>query len=548
MAEHTTNLKPILAPGRVAEPRLGRYLRPKRGSVSLLWVLSGLAAAVVLLPVVYLLVRALEADGRAWAGLLTAGTALTLLRTIGLALAVTAASAAISLPLAWLTTRTDLPGKRLWAVLAALPVAVPSYVGAYLFVAFFGPRGMLAQQLDAWFGIDRLPSLYGFPGALIVLTLLSYPYIFLNLRAALQGLDPALEEAARSLGKKPWATFWRVTFPQLRPALVAGSLLVTLYVFRDFGAVSLLRYDTFTRIIYVQYRSSFDRSAAAVLALALVGLTLAILWLEARARGKERYYGSAAGGKRPAAPHRLGTWRYPALGLVGAVVGGSLLLPAGVLGYWLLRGLQAGETLQALPGLVRDSLLSSGLAGGLAVAAAIPITFLSVRGQGRWKELPERLTYTGYALPGIAVALALVFLGANYLRPLYQTLPLLLLAYLALFLPQAVGALRGALLQVNPSLEEAARSLGKGPAETMARVTLPLVRPGLASGFMLVFLTTMKELPATLILSPLGFQTLAMAVWSSVSEAFFAQAAAPALLIIGLSSLPMAIILWKEQK
>jgi iron(III) transport system permease protein len=512
------------------------------------WGAALLVAGAILLPMVYLVVRTAEAGRPAWESLLRLRTWHILGRTAWLALAVTGLSSLIAVPLAWLTSRTDLPWRRGWAVLAALPLVIPSYVGAYLVVAALGPRGMVQSAMEALFGVQRLPDIYGFPGALLVLTLLSYPYLLLNVRAALKRMDPALENASRTLGRGPWRTFWKITLPQLRPALASGGLLVALYVLRDFGAVSLMRYDTFTRVIYVQYRSSFDRTGAAVLSHALVALTLSLLALEMRTRGRARYDHLSAGASHVQPAARLGAWRGPALVFCGAVVALALVLPAGVLLYWLARGLQAGQALGGLGTAARNSVLASGLAAVVVVLASLPPAVLNVRRPGRLSHALERLTYVGFALPGVVIALALVFFGAHYAWPLYQTLPMLILAYAILFLPQGVGAVRAALLQVHPSLEETARSLGRSPLQVFAGITLPLVRPGLAAGAGLVFLTAMKELPATLILGPFGFKTLATHVWSAVSEAFFARAAAPALLLILLSSLPMAFFILRERE
>jgi iron(III) transport system permease protein len=179
---------------------------------------------------------------------------------------------------------------------------------------------------------------------------------------------------------------------------------------------------------------------------------------------------------------------------------------------------------------------------------ALPIAILVVRRPGKISTLFERLTYASYALPGIVVALAFVFFGINYAQPLYQTLPMLLLAYVILFIPQALGAQRSSMLQLSAGLEEAGRSLGKRPSTVLRTITLPLVKPGMAAGLILVFLTCMKELPATLILSPLGFSTLSTQVWGSISEAFFARAAAPALLLLLLSSIPLAWMTLRERE
>ncbi len=517
------------------------------GSTLILWTIGALVAVALLLPTGYLLMRAVDAGAAGWQNLLRPRTLQTLFRTIWLALSVTAVSALIAVPLAWITVRTDVPLRRLWATITPLPLVIPSYVGAYLLASALGPRGLLQQLLETTLGVERLPSLYGFPGALITLTLLSYPYLLLSVRAALLRMDPALEEASLSLGHSTWLTFWRVTVPLLRPALGAGGLLVGLYTLRDFGAVALMRYDTFTRVIYVQYQS-FDRSQAALLALVLIAVTLLFVMLEARLQQRANYFQGATGALRPPIQIALGHWRWPAFFFCVTVVLFSLVLPALMLLYWLARGLAAGETVMALGTATWNAVLASGLAALVTVAVAPAISLLVVRRPSWLTYLLERLTYSAYALPGIVVALALVFLGANHAPWLYQTLPMLILAYAILFLPQAVGTVRASLLQIHPSLEEVARSLGKRPSRVFLTITLPLLRPGLLAGASMVFLTAMKELPATLLLAPIGFKTLATAVWSSVSEAFFAAAAAPALLIILMSSLPMTFLILYEQR
>lgn len=526
----------------VGQLRTYRPMRPHLPLASLaLWTGALLSVVLLLLPVVYLAIRAATASDTLVQTLGRPQIWLILARTAWLAFAVTVSSAVIAVPLAWLTVRTDLPLRRLWSVLTPLPLVMPSYVGAYVFASALRPRGIVQQILEQPFGITRLPSIYGFWGALLTLTLLSYPYILLSVRAALGSMDPALEEASRSLGHNAFATFRRVTLPQMRPALGAGGLLVALYVMRDFGAVALMRYDTFARVIYMQYHS-FNRAQAAVFAFFLIGLTLIIVSFEARLHGRARYHRVGPSTARP--PHlvALGRWRWPALLFCIAVVGSSLVLPAAILFYWLIRGLRAGEVLSTLGEATWNSLLASGTGAAVIVLAALPVAILVVRQPSRLTRLLDRLTYAAFALPGIAVALALVYFGINYARVLYQSFAMLILAYGILFLPQAVGAVRTALLQVSPGLEESARSLGRSPWHVFLTVTVPLIRPGLLAGASIIFLTAMKELPATLILAPIGFSTLATSVWSSVSEAFFARAAAPALLIVLMSSVPLTIL------
>ena len=503
-------------------------------------------ALAALLPVAYLVVRASDAGAAGVAEVLTAGrTAQLLARTTLLAVAVTASAVVIAVPLAWLTVCSDLPGRRVWVVLTALPLAIPTYVGGFAFVAALGPRGLVQGWLQP-LGVERLPSIYGFTGAWLVLTLFTYPYVLLTVRAALRRLDPSLEEASRTLGRSRRSTFRRVTLPQLRPAITAGALLVALYSLSDFGAVSLLRFDSFTRVIFVQYRASLDRTTVAVLGLVLICLTALVLAAEHRTRGRASYHRLHAGGLRRVAPVALGRWRWPSLLACGTLVGIALVLPLGVVVYWLVRGLAAGEPMSLTSALAANSLSVSALGALAATVAAWPVAASAVRHPGRLSSLVEKASFTGYALPGVVVALSLVFFGARVATPIYQTRTLLVFAYVVLFLPQAVGAIRSSLLQVNPSLEDASRLLGRSRPATTRAVVLPLVRPGVLAGVALVFLTCMKELPATLLLAPTGFDTLATRVWSATSEAFFGRAAAPALALVLLSALPMGLLVIHE--
>ena len=487
------------------------------------------------------MIRTYQGGEELWDLIWRARTLDLLKNTVLLTLIVTSASIAISLPYAWLIRRTDLPFRRFWAVTGMLPLAIPSYVGGYVVIAALGPRGMLQGWLEP-LGVERLPEIYGLTGASLTLTALIFPYVLITLNAALLGIDPNYEEAARSMGYGPWRTFLFVDVPLLRPAIAAGGLLVALYTIGEFGAVSLLRYDTFTRAIYTQYTNAFDRTLAAGLALLLVGLTLVVLFVEAFTRGRARYYRVSAGGGRPLQRLPLGRWKIPATIFCGTIVTVSLILPIGVVTYWVVRGLQAGEPLRLVWTAAWQSFYVSGLAAIVAIAAAVPIALLSVRYPGWLSSLIERASYSGYALPGIVVALALVFFGANYAPWIYRTIGMLLFAYSVRFLPYGVGTVRTSLQQISPRIEEAARSLGYSGPRTWLWITAPLASKGLLSGAALVFLTVIKELPATLLLRPIGFNTLATRIWGAASEGFWARAAAPALILIAISAAAMIFI------
>lgn len=505
---------------------------------------AALVAAAVATPLVYLAVRA-SSDGVAkMASVALDPRTLGLLgRTCLLAGCVTASALVIGLPLAWLVTRTDLPARRVWAVTAALPLVIPSYIGAFTLLAAAGPRGFLQGWLEP-LGVQRLPSIYGFSGAWLVLTLLTYPYVLLTVTGAIRGLDPSLEEAARTLGRSRREVAARVILPQLRPAIATGSLLVALYTLRDFGAVSLLQYDSFTRAIYLSYQGSFDRTPAAVLSLVLVFVSLLVVSAEARTRGRAAYHPVHTGAARAPKVGRLRRWRWPVFVACSIVVGLSLILPVGVIAYWAYRLLQgpAAEVIRATTAAGANSLWASAAGALVCVAAALPVARLAARRSSRSSRMFERASFVGYALPGVVVALGLIFLGIRAAPFLYQTRTMLVFAYLVLFLPQAVGPAKAAFLQISPRLDEAARTLGAGAFNRFRKVTLPLAAPGLATGAALVFLTVMKELPATLLLSPAGFSSLATRVWSATTEGLFARAAPAALALVALSAVPLALL------
>lgn len=527
--------------GLRAGPVRGRRAMPVVGAAGI-----GVAA-VALLPLAYLVVRSTELGWDRTLDIVVSQRVGGLLwRTGVLAVTVTVSSVAIAVPVAWLTVRTDLPLRRFWVIVTALPLAIPTYVGGFAFIGALGPRGTLQGWLEP-LGVESLPSIYGFRGAWLVLTLFTYPYVLLTVRSALRRLDPSLEEASRTLGHGRWTTFRRVVLPQLRPSIMAGALLVALYTLSDFGAVSMLRFDSFTRAIFVQYRASLDRSTAAVLGLVLVSVTLVALAAESAARRSVTYHRLHSGGARPVRLAPLGRWRWPAVGLLAGLVIIALVIPLAVITTWLVRGLDAGEPLRLTTTLIGNSLRASAFGAVASVVAAWPVAVLAVRRGGWLGRVVEGACWAGHSLPGVVVALSLVFFGARVAPGLYQTHWLLTMAYVVLFLPQALGAMRASLLQISPRLEEASRLLGYGSMATLWRVVVPLARPGILAGGALVFLTCMKELPATLLLAPTGYPTLATQVWSATSEAFFARAAAPALALVLLSSLPMAVLVLRER-
>ncbi|MGK2878021.1 MAG: ABC transporter permease [Solirubrobacterales bacterium] len=520
------------------DPRLtGTVQRLRR---NLIFLPAGLAAVLTLIPILYVVVRSVGADRYAWERLFSERTLELLVNSAGLAGAVALAAIAISLPYAWLVTSTDMPGRRFFEITGPLPLVVPSYVGAAIMLDAFGPRGLLQQLLESPLGVERLPSIYGFFGAFVTLTLFTYPYVLLLAIAAFKRIDPAMEESARGLGLSPLRAFLRATLPQLRPALVAGGLLCALYAVSDFGVVSLMRFDTFTRSIYNLYRSFYDPGGAALLASLVIILTGIILAFEHRLRVDPQKLAirSARSAERTRAA--IGRWRFAGVLFCLSVFVLSLAVPLFVLGYWLATGPRAdwfdAQTINAVAG----SISASSWAALAATALAVPVAIVAIKRSGRIARVIETITTSGFALPGVVVALGLVFFATRFAGVLYQSLTLLVIAYVIRFIPQAIEGARAGLERADPGLDEAARGLGASRTRVFRRVTLPLAAPGVAAGAMLVFLTAMKELPATLILKPTGFETLATRIWEAANTGSYARAAVPALILIAISAVALA--------
>ncbi len=454
----------------------------------------------------------------------TASTRSLVARSVILTVLVTVACVVLGVTAAFVVSRTNLPGRGVWRVALALPLAMPSYVAAF-----------------AW--LSMWPSLEGLGGAAIVLTFTSYPYVFLTVLAALSRLDPAQEEVARSLGYAPRSVFLHVTLRQIRPAITTGALLAALYVLSDFGAVGIMRYEAFTWVIYGAYNAGFNPVRAAVLSTVLVVLALGLVAGESKLGGS-RPAPVGAAVRRVAHPHRLGGWTVPAAGFVATVLLGALGLPLASILRWLNRSVDTDFDLGDLMTSLGASLRLALLAALATTLIAAPVGVLAARYRSKTARVIERSTYIAHALPGIVIALSMVFVGVRLLQPIYQETPLLVMTYGVLFLPLAVGAIRTAVEQSPVRLEEVARTLGRSPIAAFATVTARLAAPGVATGAGLVFLAVMKELPATLLLHPTGMDTLAMRLWQETGVSDFGAAAPYAVALVVFAAVPTAALGW----
>lgn len=515
------------------------------GNRQLAQLVSLAVVAVVMIPIAYLALGAISAGAEGIDYLLRSRTLRIVGNSLSLMAAATLFSTLIAIPFAWLTSRSDLPWRRAWLVLGLAAMVIPSYLTAVTYTEAFGPKGILQSLLEP-LGVDRLPGIKGFAGATLTLTVVTFPYIVLPVRAALLRCDRSLEEAGQSLGLNRLGVFRQIILPQLRPALSSGMLMTALYCLSDFGAVAVMHFNAFTRAIFIQ-TESYRMDKASMLALLLVGLTLLLLLLHSRMQHRGRHYRVGTGASRHLEALPLGKWKIPALIFCASIVFLGVIIPLLVLFKWLAGHTITDPVKAPLTLLIQNTVGVSAVSALVVTLAALPLALLAARGATRFNRGLVNLAYAGNVLPGIVIALALVMFATQNMLSIYQTLPLLIMGYAIRYLPFSIGAAESAFAQINPRFEEAARSLGLSPWATLARITLPLARGGILAGLALVFLNVMKELPTTLILRPIGFRTFATRIWSAYDEAFLSSIALPGLVLILVSAFALAIILRREE-
>jgi iron(III) transport system permease protein len=494
----------------------------KRSRLSLLLfvaVFSSLAFAAI--PMIYLFIRAASGEQTTLANLIFRGKTLDIfLTTIALTAVVLTLATILGVALGWILYNVRLPKSNLLRALSVLPIAIPSYVFTYTWIAVF-------------------PAFSGFWAATFVLVLSTTPYVLLAALASLRRVDWSQYEVARTLGLNSWQTFFKVTLPQIRNSIAAGALLVALYTLSDFGAVSLLGVDTFTRAISNIYRGSFDRSSAAVLALILVAISLIIITLENRTRLSIKLPRTANRLNTISEPVSKKSLTIPALILIATYLALGLFIPMGIL---INRFFSSAASID-LSNLVTTgfSTITVALLGALiALCLGLPLGIL-LQQDSKVARLSERSLLVVHALPGIVMGLALVSFGSK-VSWLYQTLLLLAFSYALLFMAKSVGSIRTGLARVPKNLTEVSSTLGLNRGQTFWRVDFPLAAPSIFSGVLLIFLSAMKELPATLMLRPTGFETLATEMWRYTSISQFSEAAPYALLLVVIAAIPTFLI------
>jgi iron(III) transport system permease protein len=500
------------------------------GGRRLLLVLSAGVVALLLLPLAFLVWQASVVGWSTVWHLLFRGLALTLLwNTVRLVVVVTVLCAAIGMATAWCVERTRLPGRRVLAVLFVLPLAVPDFVIAF-----------------GWSTLDH--GVHGYFGAVLVMVVGLYPLVHLPVAASLRSTDPAVEEVARSLGLGRLETFFRVTLAGCRLAVLGGCLLVALVTLSEYGAFETLGFQTFTTEIYTEFQVGLSSATACALSLVLVAVCLVLLAGEAAARGSGALARRGAHTSRLTVRRPLGRATVPVLLGCAALVTAALGVPVGMVVYWMARGGSSGLPPASILDATWHTAWYSAAAALVATVAALPVALMSVRRPGRLAFLLERSSYIVMALPGLVIALAFSFFAVHDVPFLYQTPELLVLAYAVLFFPLALVCVRASAARTSERLEEVGRGLGRPPWSVLLRVTLPMLAPGLAAAFCLVFVLAVTQLTPTLVLIPTNQETLATQFWAYESYISYGAAAPYAAVMILIAAAPaFALARWFDR-
>lgn len=531
-------MTPAAAPGR----------RP-HGLRAATLITSALFAA----PALYLVVRSLTDDADPKSLLVSDRTSGPLWRTIQLAVLVSVSAAVIGTATAWLVTRTDLPFRRTLRVLLPLPLVYPTFIGAAALVRTLNPGGLVNDALSS-VGVDRTPQLTGLAGSWLVLTLFTYPYVYFPVAARLSTLPSSIEQTSLLLGSSLVSTFRRIVLPQIARSLTAGMLLVFLYAISDFGAVAILRYDTLTRAIEANQLA--NRPVA--LALSLILLVLAGLVVVSERAAHRGHLEATTDSVQSITPIALGRWRWPSLAAVAFLLLNAIGAPFAALLDWSIRGFDRaqrggrGLTIDAgeVASVTTNTLVVSAITAAVAVLAVLPIALLV----GRYRSFIGQAGYTvaiaTFALPGILVALSVKFWTLQWdwaFDTFNNTHAALIFAYVVRFAALAMGTTLVAVTAVPERLRDAASTLGAGGWRRTRSVELPIMLPGLLAAAGLVLLSTMKELPISLIVAPIGFQTLTTKTFGSFTESFVAEAGVMALTLVALSFVATWFLIIRNQ-
>ena len=527
-----------------------------------LWRGGALALSLLLiLPLAAIGWMALNAEADIWPHLIATVLPGFVERTIVLMAGVGFLTLLIGTGTAWLVSQCEFPFRRFFTWALVLPLAMPGYIIAYTYVHSFEFAGPVQSALRAAFGWKHgdywFPEIRSMAGAVTVMSLVLYPYVFLTARAAFLKLSPHHMEAARTLGRSQWGAFFRVALPLARPAIAVGVTLAVMEAIHDIGAVNFFGVRTLSLGIYTTWLAKGNLGGAAQIAVVMLLFVFALIWVEQRSRRAQSFHSL---GPRDAPCRRAALSGWKAWGAFVACLIPSLLgfiLPAAIL---LSFALEQGRMLDdaAFLKAARNTLLLASAAAVVTVLAGLFLAYAKRMSRGPFVAFAVRLASVGYAVPGTVLGLGILvplsgfdngldaFLRAQFGIStgllLSGTVFAIMLGYAIRFLAISFGNLETGLERVTPSLSAAARTLGRGPLSTLLNIHIPLLRPAIGAGLLLVFVDCMKELPATLILRPFDFDTLATLVYALASLDQLEESALPALAIVAAGILPVILI------
>ena len=535
---------------------LGHVALPSR------WTLAAwLLAAVIAAPVLAVLINAMRPRTEIWAHLVATVLPDYIANSLLIMVGVTIGCLIVGVPAAWFTTLCRFPGRRFFGWAMLLPMAFPAYVIAYAYTGlldYAGPaQTALRDLLGDPEGLRWIPDIRSLPGAIVMLVLVLYPYVYLLARAAFLEQSACVLEVSRTLGCSPWKGFLRVALPLARPAIVAGVALALMEALNDFGTVQYFGVSTLATGIFRTWRGMGDSVAASQLAAILLLFVFVLLALERWSRGRRSYVHSTTR-YRPLPRYRLRGWR-----AAGAIVGCGLpvvlgfLLPAAMLLHWAIGNPEYWAT-RSFAGLLRNSFLLAGVGAVLVVGVAIILAYSTRLHPTRSTRWAVRIASAGYAVPGAVLAIGVLLPLASFDHAIGQwakqhfgisvgliftgSLAAVAYAYLTRFLTISFNAIEASLGKITHSMDFAARSLGRSPGATLLQVHLPIMRGTLLTAAILVFVDVLKELPATLVLRPFNFDTLATKTYDLASDERLAEAAGPALAIGLVGILPVYLL------
>ena len=539
-------------------------LRGRRGFSGLV-VASLVLAVFIAVPIVSVATNLLVGgSGETWNHLASTVLPDYILNTVILCVGVSCGVIVVGVSTAWLVSLHDFPGRRIFEWALVLPLAVPAYVMAYTYTDLLQFVGPVQTWMRETFNL--VPGQYWFPdirsvgGAVAVFVFVLYPYVYLLARAAFLERASGMQEAGRSLGLGPWENFFRLSLPLARPAIAAGAALALMETLADYGAVTYFGVQTFTTGIYRAWFSLGDRVASAQLAAMLLGFVALVLFIERISRGRARFH-NTTGRNKPGSGHRLRGLKAAAAVLVCLLpLTLGFLVPAGVLLEMAITegDAQFGERFVQLS---RNSLVLAAITAFVAVAAGVLLAYAERLSRAGLPRTINRFVGLGYAVPGSVIAVGILIPVtrldawlAVQVEALTGHAPGLLLtggvaalvyAYLVRFLALSLQTVEASLAKVTPAMDDAARSLGFGHAATLRQVHLPLIRGSLLTAALLVFVDVMKELPATLVMRPFNFDTLATQAHALASDERLAEASTAALAIVAVGVLPLILLSWQ---